>query len=167
MHIPQLKNKNSWQRLIVGFFSGAVVSYGVIMFMYGSMYEKLFEENLMLQAEINELEGLYESLLETQKEEKEKNKEKIAVETIEITIMNAEDLEIDRLTVHQLTDMIKREINNIIGQEITSLSSSDHLLVSTIENKRFSIDDFNYAFEVKQMTISTIVKLKLEAKRSK
>lgn len=164
MHIPRIHQNKSWQRFVVGFFIGVITAYGVIMFMYGSMYEKLFEENLMLQAQVNELEDLYESLLEAQEKEIEKNKERLIVETIEISIINAEALELDRLIVHQLTDMIKQEVKSIIGQDIISLSENDQLLISTIENKRFTIDDFNYSFEVERLTIAKIVKLTLEAK---
>lgn len=161
MHIPTYHKRKGWQRFLLGFFTGVIIAYCIIMYMFGSMYEQLFEQNLSLASEVTELEDLYESLLQDKKDEEEKNK--MVIETIEITILNTEELKLDRLIIHQFTEMIKQEIKHIIGQDITIISESDQLLLSTIENKSFTIDDFTYYFEVKKLMISQKVKLHLVA----
>lgn len=166
MHIPTFHKKKGWQRFLLGFFTGVVIAYCIIMFMYGSMYEKLFEKNLALASQVAELEDLYESLLQDQKEEDEKNKKQLTIESIEIEITNADELKLDRLIIHQLTEMVKQEIKHIIGQDITIISESDQLLFSTIENKAFTIDDFTYYFEIKKLTISKTVTLQMVGKLS-
>lgn len=164
MHFPRYHEKKSWQRFFLGFFTGVVITYAIIMYMYGSMYEQLFEKNLTLSSQVVELEDLYESLL--QDKEEEESKKRLTVETIEIMISNKDELKLDRLIIHQFSEMIKEEVKHIIGQDLSILAESDQLLISTVENKAFSIDDFTYYFEVEKLIISQTVKLHLIAKIS-
>lgn len=166
MHIPPYLRKKSWQRFFLGFATGAVIAYVLFIFMYGSMYERLFENNLSLQSKVSELESQNKALSEDKKAVDEENKERLTVERIEIVIANADKLQLDRLIIHQLDDMIKNEINHIIGNDIRTVAESVKLLQSTIQNKEFSIDDFTYYFEVETMTISNTVELTLLAKIS-
>lgn len=55
MHIPPYYKKESWQRFFIGAFFGAVIAYVIIMYMYGSMYEKLYEENVNFASQVNDL----------------------------------------------------------------------------------------------------------------
>lgn len=166
MHIPTYHKRKGWQRFFLGVVAGSIVAYFIIMYMYGSMYEQLFEKNLTLASQVAELEDLYESLLQDQKDEDEENKKQSTVETIEIVISNAEELKFDRLIIHQFSEMIKQEIKHIVGQDISIISESDQLLISTIENKSFTVDDFTYYFEIEKLIISQTIKLHLIAKIS-
>lgn len=166
MHIPPYYKMKSWQHFIIGICTGALIAYSIFIFMYGTMYEKLYENNLELQSKVNELKNHNDSLLQDKKDSAEKGKEQLTVERIEIQIINQEELHLDRLIIHQLDTMIKQEINHIIGQDIRIVSESDRLLLSSIENKAFSIDDFTYFFEIRRLTISDTVKLIMYAKIS-
>ncbi|MGM8366284.1 sporulation membrane protein YtrI [Virgibacillus sp. W0181] len=166
MHIPPYFKKKSWQHFFVGVLCGSVLSYFVFILMYGVMYEQLLAEKLELQSELSELESQNEALLEDNKDLDEKSKKSIDVETIDIHFANAKDLRLDRLITHQFESMIKEEIDHIIGQDTEVVSESDELLISTIENKAFSIDDFTYYFEVWRLSISKKVKITLKAKIS-
>jgi len=166
MHIPPYYKLTSWQRFIIGVVTGGLIAYTIFIFMHGKMYEKLHEENLALQLKVSELKSHNDSLLQDKKALDEKSKQQSIVERIEISITNQEELRLDRLFVYQLDHMLKQEINHIIGKEIKTISESDQLLISTIENTAFSVDDFTYYFEVKRLTISDTVKLILHAKIS-
>lgn len=166
MHIPPYYKKKSWQRFFIGAFIGAVIAYCIFIFMYGSMYERLFEHNLDLQSELTELEKQNEALLQDKKDLNEKSKAPVTVDGIEIHITNEKQLRLDRLIIHQLEEMMKQEIDHIIGQDISVVAESDRLLLSTIENKAFSIDDFTYSFEISKLTISKTVKITAKAKMS-
>src|SRR5690625_1401761 len=166
MHIPPYYKKKSWQRFLVGAFIGAVIAYFITIFMYGSMYERLVERNLDLQSQITELEKQNEVLLQDKKDLNEKSKAEITVDGIEIKIKNEKQLRLDRLITHQLEEMIKQEIDHIIGQDISVVAESDQLILSTIENKAFTVDEFTYYFEVSKLTISETVKITAEAKVS-
>lgn len=166
MHIPPYYKLTSWQRFIIGTVTGGLIAYVIFIFMYGTMYEKLYEENLELQSKVSELKSHNDSLLQDKKDLNEKTKQHPIVERIEISITNQTELRLDRLIIYQLDHMIKEEINHIIGKDIQTISDGDELLLSTIENKAFSIDDFTYYFEVERLTISDTVKLTLYAKIS-
>lgn len=164
MHIPPYHKRKSWQHFFVGVFAGAVIAYCIVLFMYGTMYEQLLANNLELQSQLTEIKSQNDALLQDKKDLNEKSKEPITVNKIEVIFTNAEQLRLDRLIIHQLEDMIKEEINHIIGQDINIVAESDKLLLSTIENKAFSIDDFTYYFEVLKLTISPDVKISVKAK---
>lgn len=166
MHIPPYYHKKSLQQFIIGICTGALVAYSIFIFMYGSMYEKLFENNLELQAKVNELQSHNDALLEDKRESAAKDKELLTIDRIEVYIVNHEELLLDRLIVHQLDKMIKQEINHLIGQDIRIVSENDQLLLSSIENKAFSVDDFTYFFEIRRLTISDTIKLVMYAKIS-
>lgn len=166
MHIPPYYKKKSWQRFFIGTFLGAVIAYMVIIYMYGSMYEKLYVENLEFSSQIKSLQKQNEALLKDKDDLSEKSKEPLTVNTIEIEIINEEKLRLDSLIVYQLEEMIKEEINHIIGQDVSVIDNSDLLLISTIENKVFPVDDFSYYFEVTRLTISQNVKITVKTKVS-
>lgn len=164
MHIPPYFKLKSWQLIIIGTVSGGIIAYCVLLFMYGSMYEKLYGDKLDLQAEHAQLVSRYEALIQDKRELDEKSKQAITVDTIEVIITNQKELRLDRLITHQLEEMVKQEINHIIGQDVVIVSESDQLLLSSIENKGFSIDDFTYYFEIKKLTISRNIKITVETK---
>ncbi|MGM8213585.1 sporulation membrane protein YtrI [Virgibacillus sp. W0430] len=166
MHIPPYYKNKSWQYFFVGILFGSVLSYFIFILMYGTMYEQLLEENLEIQLKLSELESQNEALLQDKKDLDEKSKNALTIESIDITISNATDLRFDRLITHQFEVLIKEEINHIVGRDIHTVSENDELLISTIENKAFSIDDFTYYFEVIKLSISKRVKITLKAKIS-
>ncbi|WP_188453422.1 sporulation membrane protein YtrI [Virgibacillus oceani] len=153
MHIPPYHKKESWQRFFVGALIGAVIAYCIVMYMYGSMYEKLFAEILDLQDKVTELKNHNDALLKA----KEDLDTPITVEKIEVDIVNDKELQLDNDTLmkQQLEGLIKKEIDHIVGQDVTIVSESDKLLESTIENKEISIDEFTYSFTVTKLAIIT------------
>src|SRR5699024_11812093 len=90
----------------------------------GKMYERLLEKNYNLKSHISELESQNEALLEDKKDLDEKTKEPVTVERIEISITNDKQLRLDRLIIHQLEDMIRKEIDHIIGEDIEIIADS-------------------------------------------
>lgn len=166
MHIPPYHKKTTWQRFFVGAFFGAIISYFIFIYMHGNIYEQLIEENRDLKSQVTELKNHNEALLEEKKDLDEKSKQPLTVESIEINITNTDELHLDRLIVHDLEALIKEEISDIVGQEVSLISDSDNLLKSTIQNKKFTLDDFTYQFVVKTLTITETVKITAEAEIS-
>ncbi|SHF78476.1 sporulation membrane protein YtrI [Ornithinibacillus halophilus] len=166
MHIPPYYKKPGWQRFFVGVFFGGLISYFVVIYMYGSMYGQLLEENTKLDSELKNAEKRIETLEENNANLDEQSKKPIAVEEIEMTIVNAEQLKLDSLITHQLEELVKEEVDQIIGEDVNIVTESSALIISSIENKNFKVDDFSYAFEVKQITIAKQVKIVVEAELS-
>ncbi|SDQ43684.1 sporulation membrane protein YtrI [Virgibacillus salinus] len=166
MHIPPYHKRKGWQRFLVGTFIGAIVAYFIFVYMHGYMYEQLLGENRELKSKVNELENQNEALLKDKQDLDEKSKEALTVESIEINITNQEELRLDRLIIHDLEELMKKEIEDIIGQDVTIVSESSELLEATIQNKNFKVDDFTYNFVVQKTVISQTVKITVEAKIS-
>lgn len=162
MHIPPFYKKRTYQTFFIGIFIGAVIAYLTLLFMYGKMYEKLLVERMQLKTEIEEITQQNEALLED-KEQLEEQSSAI-VTSIQVQFINEKTLKFDRLMTLQLENMIKSELSNIIGKSIQSVSESDDLLITVIENKTFTIEDQSYEFEVKKLSIAEQIKLSLEGK---
>ncbi|SDK43079.1 sporulation membrane protein YtrI [Sediminibacillus albus] len=161
MHIPPYYKQESWQRFFAGAFIGAIIAFVVYLYIYGQNYEKWLEDNMDLRSQLAELERQNEVLLENKKELDEKTKEKVVVQSISIKIENEKQLKLDRLIVHQIEERIKAEIDNVIGRDIVSLSENDQLLISTIENTVYRVEDINYHASINQLVIAPVLKLNL------
>src|SRR5699024_10646709 len=132
-------------------------------YMYGKMHEDLLSNNIQLRTQVSELEHQNEALLQD-KEDLEDEKADYTIQSIDIEFTNSQELRIDRLITHELEDLIKNEVSDIICKDIKSLSDNDYLLVTILENKTFTIDDLSYQFEVKKLFISEKVKITLHVK---
>jgi len=162
MHIPPFYKKRSYQILFAGIFIGTLIAYLLLLYMHGKMYEKLLYERVQLQTQLAEIESQNEALLEDKEEMEEKST--AIVKSIHIEFMNGKELKFDRLITLQLEDLIKRELTEVIGKSVQSVSESDDLLVTVIENKTFTIEDQSFQFEVKKISISEQIKLSLEGR---
>ncbi|WP_053218924.1 sporulation membrane protein YtrI [Virgibacillus senegalensis] len=161
MHIPPYYKKESWQRFFAGGFIGAIIAFVIYLYMYGQYYEKWLEDNMNLRSQIAELKKQNEVLLENEKEMNEKTKQKVIVQSVDVEIDNAEQLKLDRLIVHQLQEVIKAEIDSVIGKDIVSLSENDQLLISTLENTVYRVEDINYTASINRLVIAPTLKLHL------
>lgn len=167
MHIPPFYKKKSWQRFFVGVFIGGVLSYCVVIYMYGQMYEQLLEKNMTLQSELNDVQKQNESLLKTNEDLDKQSKQPVTVKEINLEISNKEELKLDTFTTHKLEELVKDEIDYLIGEDIQIVTESEELLISAIENKVYQADGLSYYFEISRLTISPQINLTLKAKLEK
>lgn len=164
MYIPNEFKKRTGQFFILGLGIGAIIAYLLFTFMYGKTYGQLLEDHLSLKAELTELTEQNEALLQDKEEMSEQSKDDVTVQSIDMTFLNPADLKLDRLMLHQFDEILLREISHIIGQNITTLSENDQLLISTIENKTVTLTESNYSFEVTKLIIAQHVKITLNIK---
>ncbi|MDC3412641.1 hypothetical protein NC797_05650 [Aquibacillus sp. 3ASR75-11] len=150
MHIPPLFKKASWQRFLAGMFIGAIVAFLVFVYMYGSLYEMWVEERVKLESKIDDLEILVEDTKEKDKE----TKSQLQIKEIDILIEDDKRLKLDDLIKYQLREMVKGELKDVVGKNTSTVAENYQLLISTIENKRYAIDDFSYKLEVKMLAIA-------------
>jgi len=167
MHVPPHHKQPGWQRFFAGAFFGGLIAYMIFLFMHGTIQADFQEEHLALKAEVSELKRQNEALLEDNQSLDEKSKEELRIESIDIAILNGEEMKFDRLLGHQLTELIKEEVDQIIGAPISTVSGNADLLISTIENKTYEIDDFSYKLEVKRLTIYKTVYIAVQAEFKK
>lgn len=162
MHIPPYYKKPSWQRFFAGAFIGACIAYFIFVYMHGFMYEELMGENKDLQSKVAELKKQNEALLQDKEDLNKKSKEPLTVTSIEVSIVNEDELRLDKLIIHDLEELMKEEIDHIIGQKVSIIDESAQLLISSLENKEYKVDDFNYGFTIKKLTISKTLKITAE-----
>ncbi|MCM3741163.1 hypothetical protein M3210_12870 [Oceanobacillus luteolus] len=158
MHFPPYYKRPGWQRFFVGMFTGGVIGYFILLYMYGSMYENLLTENYDLQEAIIDLREQNKVLLETQ----ENQDTALSIQEIEIIISNPDIIK-DSLLISQLKTLIKEEISHLIGVEVQVVSASEELLISAIENKAFTIDKVSYHFTVSRLTFAPKLKIVVDA----
>ncbi|WP_217586965.1 sporulation membrane protein YtrI [Lentibacillus saliphilus] len=165
MYIPPHFKKTSWQHAVISAIFGGIVAYGIIMFMYGTMYEQLIEENLRLEARISELKAQNNSLKDDKEDQDHQKEEQLTIQSIDVSLSNSKELHLDRLTIYQLVELVKTELDHVIGQDFESVSKNAQLLISTIENKTFTVDDMDYYLEVQRITFAPNISLVLKVKR--
>ncbi|WP_040979767.1 sporulation membrane protein YtrI [Oceanobacillus jeddahense] len=151
MHIPPYHKKTNWQLIFVGFFFGSIISYIVFTYMYGTMYEDMLKENIELSNEVTELEHTNQTLLKDKEDLSEQSKQPLTISKITIEIEDPDSMRIDLLMQDQLRALIRDEIDHVVGEEVELISRSDDLLISTIENKAFTLDSMSYQFTVSQI----------------
>src|SRR5699024_10201500 len=153
MHIPPVYKRPSWQRFLIGVVVGVVVAYVIMLFMYGTIYEQIVQENSELRASNKELTNFNDALPEDKEEAEEQEAKPYTIEQIDIMIENEKELRLDRLATHQLEELITDEIDLIIGKSVQSTAENNELLIAAIENKTFKIDGFSYSFEVSRFIL--------------
>ncbi|MDY0396967.1 hypothetical protein RWE15_25130 [Virgibacillus halophilus] len=85
-----------------------MAGYLIVIFMHGTMYGKLVEKNYELQSKVNDLQKQKEALMEDNEDLDQENNKPSTIEIMEIKISNAEELKLDPLIIHQLSDKIKK-----------------------------------------------------------
>ncbi|MBU5265584.1 sporulation membrane protein YtrI [Virgibacillus proomii] len=166
MHIPPYHKKVTWQRFFVGAMAGAVMAYCILIYMYGTMYEALLIENHELNNKVSQLRSQNESLLEDNDELNERSAKQVSIESISLSIENAETLRMDRLIAGKLEELVQEELKHVIGKDLTIIAESDRLLISTVENKTFTVEDFSYTLSIRKLIISNNIKITAKAQRS-
>ncbi|SFG09182.1 hypothetical protein SAMN05216353_12249 [Halobacillus alkaliphilus] len=162
MHIPPLYRKKEWRRFFAGMVFGAVIGYLFFLFIYGQLQEKYTEEHIELNSKLSEMEAKYEGMLNNQKEETENHP--LTVVDISVSYTNAKKLEIDLLTQHQLTTLVKEQLTSVPGKDLTVVADQVDLMISTIENKNYVVDDFTYELKVAKLIASEVIQIHLEIK---
>lgn len=164
IYIPPAYRKKEWMRLFSGIIIGTILGYLFFLFIHGQLQEKYAEEHIELTTEMNQLEAKYEGLLKENREGQEYKP--LRVLDINIQYTNAKKLEVDLLTQHQLTNLIKEQLTSITGKDLRIIAEQDELIISTIENKNYVIDDFSYGIKVTKLIVSEIVRLELKIELS-
>nr|WP_226583692.1 sporulation membrane protein YtrI [Halobacillus litoralis] len=141
---------------------GTILGYAFFIYIHGELQQKYTEEHIEMTAKVNELEAKYEGLLNNQKQGS--NESSLKVKEIAVSYTNAKKLEVDLLTQHQLTTLVKNQLTSITGKDLQTIAEQVDLIISTIENKNYVVDDFTYELKITRLIVSEIVTLHLEIK---
>ncbi|KHE72403.1 sporulation membrane protein YtrI [Halobacillus sp. BBL2006] len=162
MHIPPYYQRPEWKRFFAGVVLGTILGYLFFLFIHGQFQEQYTKEHIELTSKLNEVEDKYEALLKNQNNRNETKP--LSVVDISVAYTNAKRLEVDLLTQHQLTSMVKEQLTSIPGKDLTTVASQVDLMVSTIENKNYVVDDLSYELKVSKLIVSEVIQFQLEIK---
>jgi|SRR5699024_3909628 len=162
MHVPPYYRKRSWQLFLVGVVGGTIIAYLIFILMYGKLYGDLLIERTELETELKDLQRQNETLL-LDKEQLQRE-QGLTVQTIDIHFVNGKQFRFDRLTIHQLSSLIKDELEDIIGRDVTTVAESSTLMINLIEKNTFEIDDISYSFTIEKLVIAENMEINLHVK---
>ncbi|WP_206760643.1 sporulation membrane protein YtrI [Halobacillus yeomjeoni] len=162
IYIPQDFRKKEWKRFFAGLLLGTIAGYMFFLFIHGQLQEKYAEDHIALTSELNQLEAKYQGLLNQKNQEK--GVKSIRVLEISLAFDNAKKLEVDLLTQHQLSSLVKDQLKSVTGKDLRIVADQVDLMITAIESKNYVVDDFTYQLKVKKLIVSEIIHFNLEIK---
>ncbi|MBB6448173.1 hypothetical protein HNR44_000122 [Geomicrobium halophilum] len=165
MRIPPYYRRPGWQRFLAGVIIGALIGWCVFLYQFGKTQEDMVVELRKNELTINQLEGNLELLREREEENNETNEEgesPFIIEEISIIFENENESRLSELALYDLEQQAIEELEHLLEQEVDSVAENRELLLSTIENKRFPSNDYEYNLLVKQVTLYRTLELHVE-----
>ncbi|WP_062355134.1 sporulation membrane protein YtrI [Bacillus kwashiorkori] len=162
MRIPPFYRLPTFQRFFFGMVLGALVSWLLFLYMFGSYQEEQTKKIAEQKNLIEELEREKRIWQEDFRELNEKNKKLLTVNEIKVKISNAHKYNLDLLSKVKAEESVKEDINMMLAKDLSLVAKSTDLLKKVIENKILKINDKRYRLQIKQITIYTTLTIQLE-----
>lgn len=159
MRIPPYYKQASWQRFFAGVVIGMLIGWFFFIYLFGNAYDRLIIDYKKQEATIKEQEEKIQFLRSDQEEKNKENERKLTIQEIKVFFNNEKDLKLNELTLHELRSSIESELTAIRKQNIATVASSRHLLIQTLENKIFTVNDKKYQIIVKELYLFTTLEL--------
>lgn len=162
MRIPPYYHKPSWQQFFSGMAIGGVISWGLFLYIFGVWQE---EQSKEIQTQKETIEDLNRAIKIWQDEFaalNKKNIEQMTIQEIRIRLSNAERYDLDRLSVFQIEEGIKEDINMVMAKDLETVYKSKELIRRAIENKVVKVNDKRYRLKIKEIFIYTTLSISVE-----
>ncbi|WP_273128557.1 sporulation membrane protein YtrI [Metabacillus sp. HB246100] len=164
MRIPPHYRQPTWQRFFAGVAIGAIISWGVFLFIFGTIQEKhstTIEEQKQVIEELNKNKEIYEQ--EYSKLNKEA-KEKLTVQELTVDITNGDKYHIKDFKVKNIEDDIKQDLADIVlTKDIEYITNNRLLIERLIENKIIKQEDGKeYTFKMTKFILYTTLIIEVE-----
>ncbi len=162
MRIPPHYQQPTWQRFFAGAAIGAIISWGVFLFIFGVIQEKhstiINEQKQVIQDLQNDKKIYQEEYTKLNK----KAQEKLTIQEIKIHLTNGDRYLFKDFRVKSIENKIKDDLNDLIAKDIESISSSYLLIERTIENRIFEFDGNKYKLEMSKLMLHTTLYIEVE-----
>ncbi|WP_246941171.1 sporulation membrane protein YtrI [Bacillus pinisoli] len=149
MRIPPYYEKGSWQRFFAGGVIGAIISWIIFAYMYGTYQDTQILWISKQAEEIKDLKKDIQIWQEDYKKLNEENQKGLTLQEIDVTLTNGDKYKMDKFRTYQLETLVKQEVNHLIAKDITKIYESRELIKRAVENRVFTIDDKQYRLEVR------------------
>jgi hypothetical protein len=165
MRIPPLYKSKSWQLFFGGAAVGAIISWGIFLYIYGAWQEVQTKTIFTQRQDIQNLKDKLHVLTEEEKKLNDEAKRSLTIEDIKVEITNHEQYDLELLTVYHLTSVIRSDLRNLLTQNIQGVARNKELLKKAIENKTYERDGRTYRFEVDTIYFDTVLEITLKIKQ--
>lgn len=162
MRVPPYYHKPSWQQFFSGLILGGVISWGVFLYIFGVWQEKQANQIQKQKEEIQELKDDVKIWQEEFVSLNKKNIEQMTIQEIKIRITNYQRYDLDPLSIYQMEEGVKKEINMVIAKDLETVYKSRELLRRAIENEVIEVNNKRYRLKIKEIFIYTTLSILLE-----
>lgn len=154
MHVPAFLKIKHWQFFILGFLSGTVISYLLLLFLFGNMYHNLHIDLASQTTERNELKRQIKSL---QKDKASLENEPLKIESITFKLLANKQTKLTRLQELELEELLQKEVHLLIGKNLDAFIDHYDTFIALLERKTFTVDDQQYKVKTSQLIVHETV----------
>ncbi|MFC0557921.1 sporulation membrane protein YtrI [Halalkalibacter alkalisediminis] len=162
MRIPPFFGRPTVQRFFAGIILGIFIGWFFFIYQYGQVYEGLVVRISEQEATIRDLEREKKILVSEQTKLNEENQKKLTLQDIEIHFNNDRKLKLNQLTLLDLKQQALNELQDIKRKDLETIANMKELMISTIENKVYTVEDKRYQLNVTGTFLYTTLELYVE-----
>ncbi|WP_227936612.1 sporulation membrane protein YtrI [Alkalihalobacillus deserti] len=162
MRIPPFFQRRTVQRFFAGIILGVFIGWFFFIYQYGQVYEGLIVRISEQEATITDLEKNIKILVSEQTKLNKENQKKLTLQEIEIHFINNNKIRLNQLTLLDLKQQVLNELQYIKRKDLETIANMKELMISTIENKVFPVEDKRYQLDIKDIFLYTTLELHVE-----
>lgn len=166
MRIPTFKRMKQWQLFFSGVTLGTITGWLLFLLFFGIMHERHLELITEQQTEIKELQDQIEIFQKDIEEINKQTEKQLLIKKIEVHLVNKEEMKLHEMEAFELENMAIQYLNQLLlHKQIETVAKNKELLISTLENKQFTIEKQRYQLEVRQLYLYTTIEFFVHVKR--
>ncbi len=163
MRVPFFYRLKTLQHFFSGLAFGTIAGWLLFLLFFGILQEKQINTIAEQQAEIVELNEKIELFQKDIEEINEKNEKQLLIHEIKLEFLNDEKLKLNEMELFELEKMALHYLNQLLlNKHVDTVSKNKELLISSLENKQFTLEKKQYSFKVKQLYLYTTVEFYLD-----
>lgn len=167
MRMPSNIARPGWLRFFAGIIIGGILGWVFFLFQYGQNYENLIVHRIQQDLKIETQQERIEQLVSEQRTQNEENQKKLTIQQIEVHITNENELALDQLTRYEIRQKVLSELAYLERKDIESVHNIKELMIRTIENKIFPIDDKRYRVHINELYLFTTLHVYIDIHKDK
>lgn len=161
MRMPPYYRYQEAKRFFAGMAIGAIISWMIFLYIYGEWQEEFSMKIKLQEEDIQELINEKKIWQEDIEELNKMNQEKLTIQQIDIKITNYEKYKLDSFSVHEITEAVKEDVQNLITKDIETAYKSRELIKRAIENRIFPVNDRRYRLKIQEIAYFTTLSIRL------
>ncbi|MCM2675273.1 sporulation membrane protein YtrI [Alkalicoccobacillus plakortidis] len=162
MRVPSNVSRPGWLRFFAGIMLGSILGWVFFLFQYGQIYDGMIVTRIQQDLKIETLQERIDQLISEQKSQNEDNQKKLTIQQIEVHFTSESRLDLDQLTIYEIRQNILSELAYLERKDIESVHHTKELLIRTIENKIFTVEDKRYQVKINEVYLFTTLHLYAE-----